>query len=194
CLGWLVAPGRLLVALPRQVFAQPALRILDEYLAQSTERAGLHHMPRLPDHRISLVGMRQPIQSATVGLGGGKRLHVSQRQCCRLLGKHMEAGTQSRLSNGRMQMVRRHDGQQLHALIHRASLLWRQQRLPGVITTPRFEMPNRTTAVVVARVAAEGTADQLDMAIEAHRLSVHLADERSVTATDHTLPILRPTG
>src|SRR5690606_22596803 len=51
CLGWLVAPGRLLVALPRQVFAQPALRILDEYLAQSTERAGLHHMPRLPDHR-----------------------------------------------------------------------------------------------------------------------------------------------
>jgi len=151
-------------------------------------------MPRLPDHRISLVGVRQPIQSAAVGLGGGKRLHVGQRQCRRLLGKHMEAGTQGRLGNGRMQMIGRHDGQQLHTLVRRALLLGRQQRLPGVITTPRFEMQNRTTAVVVTGVAAEGTADQLDMAIEAHRLSVHLADERAFTATDHTHPNLRSTG
>src|SRR5690606_26773737 len=38
-LSGLTAPGRLLVALPRQVLAQPTLRILDEYLAQPPERA-----------------------------------------------------------------------------------------------------------------------------------------------------------
>ncbi|MNL15354.1 hypothetical protein D3C87_1363350 [compost metagenome] len=58
-----ITPCGLLVALPGDVLAQPALWILDDHLAHRADHAAAHHLPRLPDHRVTQVSVGQAVKT-----------------------------------------------------------------------------------------------------------------------------------
>ncbi|CTQ77719.1 hypothetical protein LAX5112_05028 [Roseibium alexandrii] len=105
--GRVRAPVGLLVVLFDR---QPILRVFDLNDPDCSKIAVLDHLPRLTDHRIAGVIVRENKQGRR-GLGRfGQLFGVCQRGGHRLVADHVNAAFQKRLGSRIVNMVRRHDG------------------------------------------------------------------------------------
>ncbi len=109
-------PRRLLLSVALDRVGQPVLRILGLHHADVAEDAGLHHLARLPDHRVAGVVVGQHEDLAALLDQRGELLGVGQRRGQRLVADDVDAGLEEGLRRRIMHVVRRDDRHRLDAV------------------------------------------------------------------------------
>ncbi len=181
------APGGLLLAAGFEARGEPALRILDDHLADLAELAFLDHVARLLHQRIAGVIVRQPVDQAALLHDGGEFLRFLQVQRGGLVAQHMEAVFQRHLGRREVHVVRRDDGDEVHALIHRQCGLGLDHLLEAAVAAARRQEEIRTAGLGALGVGGEGAADEFDLLIDGRRDAMHRADEGPAPAAHHAV-------
>ena len=115
------APGGLFLSAFLKARGEPALRILDDDFADFSKLARAHDFARFLDERVAGVVVRESVGKSATGDDFTKLLCFGEIEGGWLVGKHGKAVFERALRGGKMQVVRRDDRNEIHALAKRES-------------------------------------------------------------------------
>ena len=185
------APGGLHLAGLLQKLIQPALRILDNDLADLAEIALLDHVLGQLDHGVGGVVVHQA-EDLAGGLDGGVQLlGLLDRQGHRLLAHDVEAGFEAGLGDREVRVVRRADRDEIDAVLFRQREFGCDHLLIRAVDAFGVEAEDFALLEAFLGDDIEGARRQHNPAVHAGRFAVHFTDERTDTAAD--LPHLKNT-
>ena len=175
------SPIRLLLPGPFQRGRQPVLRVLYLNNAKRPEFARLHHLARLPHHRVAGVIVRQTKDQA----GSLYRLLQVQSilECRRhrLVANHVDFGIQKLFRIGVVQMIRRDNGHHFNSV--RAARFRRSHFLESSVRARNKKLlrGNHT----FPRIRTQRRGNQFVAVIHARGNPVHGANKRARPASYH---------
>ena len=185
--GWVGAPVGLLVGLGLELCREPSLVVFDDDLAELADRAGAHHLTRLPHHRVAAVVIGHGENCALLRDPRDQidRLRAGVHQ--RLVADDMKARIDERARHLVVNVVRRDDAHDIDALVACPAQFVVEQRLPGAVVARvgQPEFASRRARLVGRR--RERPGDELVVPVERHRVPVHGADKGVAAAADHAI-------
>ena len=167
---------------------QPVLQILHQHLPNRPHLAALEQMPRVPDHRIARIVMRQSKHAARPFHHTHQSFRLLQRERHRLIANHMEARFQKRFRRPEMHVIRRHNTDEIDPLIRRQSSLRRSHSLIVFIGACRADVQPRRRSQRIRLIAAEHTSDQLHLLIQRRRHTMDRPNKGALPAANHPHP------
>ena len=96
-----------------------------------------------------------------------------------------EAAFEREFGRRKVHVVRRDDGDEVHALFRGQGLLSRDHFLEGAVAAVGREKEVRAGVAGALRVAGESAADEFDLAVDIGGDATHCADEGTASAADH---------
>jgi hypothetical protein len=164
---------------------QPPLRIFHRHPADCTEAPAGDQLPRLPRHRVAGVGVGDTDESAGPLTRSFELERCRKRVRQRLVAQHRKARFQRRDRRGCVDVVGRHDRDELGAV--RAAALTREQILEAGVAPLWRKADGVARAPGAFGIAAERTGNQLAIAGDCGGRAVDRPDERALTAADHCI-------
>jgi hypothetical protein len=183
----LPSPAGLFLAGRFQPSGEPALRVLDDDLADFAELAGGDHVTCFFYERVAGVIMGEAVEALAFFNELLQRLGLLQVECRGLVAEHVEAVFQCHLGGRKMHVVGRDNGHEIHALLHRQRCFPDDHLLKRAVTAPGREEEILAADLGFAGVGRERAAHQLDLAIHVRRDAMHPADECTSAATNHSI-------
>ena len=183
--GGIRAPLGLLHARPFETGGEPALRVLDDDLAQPAEIALPHEVAGQLHHRIAGVVVGQGEHAPALPDDLAELPRLVHREGHRLVADDVEPGFEKRLGDREVEVVRSDDGHEVDAGVGRQGALaldhGRVQRVGAVGAQPQFPALLPRTG----RIGRERPRHQLHVAVDARGPAVDVADERAGASSDH---------
>ena len=181
------APLGLLVAARLEAGREPPLAVLHDDLAQLAELAVRDHVARVPHERVArvVVGHAEDGALAAHELDQLARLRRGVHE--RLVADHVEARLDRGLGDRVVHVVRRHDDDEIDAVVRRARELAVEQLLPGAVgpVVGDAEIPRRVPRA--RRIRGERARGQHRLLVERGGGAVDGSDERVAAAADHAV-------
>ena len=181
------APAGLLLAGGLEPRGEPALRVLDDDLANLAKSPGGDEVAGLLHQRVAGVIVREAVEQPGFLDQLLQCPGLLQVKGGRLVAQDVEPVLQRHLGRRKMHVVRRDDGDKIHPLGLRQRGLLRDHLLERAVAALGREKKVLAAGLGLARTAGECAAHQLDLAVDVRGDAVHRADERAAAAADHSV-------
>ena len=183
--GRIRAPCGLLLSAFLKARGEPALGILHDYFADLAESPREDEFAGLLDQRITGVVVSQSVEEPGTLEHDAEFPGLGQIECCGFVGEDGKAVLQSAFGSGEMNVIRRDDGDEIHAFAEGKSCLLLHHLPEGVVAAIGGEKEIRSGIPGALGIAAEGSADQFDLAVEMGGDAVDSSDEGPAAPTHH---------
>ena len=129
--------------------------------------------------------MREAVEAAARFQRVAQLEALGERRRRGLVGEHVKAVLERGRRDDEVQIVRRDDRDELHALVGRQLGLGREHRVEVGVAALGRQSQARTAAPAALGVARERAADELERLVETRSGAMHGADECAFAAADH---------
>ncbi len=181
------APAGLFLAGQLQPSGEPALRVLDDDLANLAELAGGDHVTRFFHERVAGVIMGKAIEALAFFYELLERLGLPETEGGGLVAQHVEAVLHRHLGRRKMHVVRRDDGHEIHSILRRQCSLSLDHLLKCAVTAFGREEEIPAAGFGFSGAGRKRAAHQLDLAIHVCGNAMHPTDESAAAAADHSV-------
>ena len=166
---------------------QPALRIFDDDFADFADLAGFDHVARFFDERVAGVVVREAVEQAGLFHEGAKLFGLGEIEGRGLVAEHVEAVFERHLGRREMHVVRRDDGDEVHALVLGQLGLGLDHFLEGSVTTIGRQEEICAAGFGFFGVAGESATDEFNLLIHGSGNAMHCANESTTSSANHSV-------
>ena len=171
------APASLLLSGGFETRGQPALRILDDDFADSAELAGADHVAGFFHQRVTGVIVREAIKQAGLFHNLRELPGLGEVKGGGFVAEDVETVFQRHLRRREMNVVRRDDGDEVHAFAFGQPGLALDHLLECAVTAFRREEQVRAAGLRAFGVGGKSAADKFDQLVYGRRDTMHATSQ-----------------